>query len=217
MEIEKKIEQTILNPSLSELEIENILANSTAFNFRAVVVFPCHIELAKRYFNDTRTKVVTVIDFPFGMGLLPNRLGEVISAEYKEADEIDLVCAYHHLLDYNFEDFKTDLETIKEHIEVPIKLILEADALSWKMMYEAIRIASDLGYMLKTKTGKFPIVKYNNLDIVRFCKEVRPATFVKAAGGIQSRTDAEELLKHCDSIGTSRGIEISQGVTNEYT
>ena len=65
-ELANVIEYTNLNNTATEAEMKEFLERAKEFDFRAVVINPTFVPLAKEALKDTNIKVVTVIGFPLG-------------------------------------------------------------------------------------------------------------------------------------------------------
>ncbi|OGI19829.1 MAG: deoxyribose-phosphate aldolase [Candidatus Melainabacteria bacterium RIFCSPHIGHO2_02_FULL_34_12] len=220
----KYLDHSVLKPeSTAEDEIKKNAAEAVEFSYRALVIHPCNISLAKKLLEGSKVLTVSVCDFPHGKGLIKSRAKDVKEILKLGADEIDIVANYQYLFEQNTRDFKKDLKAIAKSMEGKIlKIILEVDLLNERQIKNAVqticKVANEENskIIIKTKTG-FTENKMQNIDAVKVIKKYlgelnqygEDKIRIKASGGIRTKQDVINLIEAgAHIIGTSKSKEI---------
>ncbi len=66
MKFEKYIDHTLLKPESTRTQIDQIIDEAKAYNFKSVCVNPTHVKYAAERLADSEVLVCTVIGFPLG-------------------------------------------------------------------------------------------------------------------------------------------------------
>lgn len=224
----KAFDQSILRPeSISSESIKNACEEAKKYNFRAIVIHPCYVEIVKELLKDSGVLTVSVCDFPHGKGLTKSRAKDIKEILKLGADEIDIVANYQYLIEGNIKFFKRDLKAAAKAMEGKLlKIILETDLLNERLIKTATQVIAkiakeeDAKLCIKTKTGFIAESKIPNIDAVRVIKKTlenldqygEGKILIKASGGIKSKENAIELLNMgAHILGVSMGPEIVQG------
>ena len=90
MSIAHRIEHTNLKADATKDDIVKLCSEATQNNFRSVVVNQNYVRLAKSLLQNSKVKVVSVVDFPIGAGNTLNRILQAKDAVNDGADEVDI-------------------------------------------------------------------------------------------------------------------------------
>ena len=217
MELNKYIDHTNLKAYAKEEDIIKLCHEAIEYNFESVVVNPHYITLAKDCLKDTFINVTTVVGFPLGASTMETKVYEAIDAIEKGADEIDMVANIGAIKDGDYEYVKKEISDILYSIDgKPLKVIIETCYLTKEEIEEMTKICSELFVnYIKTSTGYGPRgATLEDIDIINSAKN--EALQVKASGGITTYEDAMKFIeKGVTRIGTSNGVEIMRGESNE--
>ena len=91
MKLNQYIDHTILKPTTTLAEIEQLCNEAKEFQFAAVCVPPTVVKKAKELLQESDVKIATVIGFPFGYSAIEAKLAEILLAIVDGADEVDVV------------------------------------------------------------------------------------------------------------------------------
>jgi deoxyribose-phosphate aldolase len=150
-------------------------------------------------------KIATVVNFPSGTEPDEDVIAMTEQALADGADEIDMVIAWHSLLEGGDQEVQARVERVKRAAGASrIKAILETGMLEDPAL---IRRAAHLALaggadFIKTSTGKVPInATLAAADIMlEVLHEVDPTRGFKPAGGIRSTRDAVNYLLRADRV-----------------
>ena len=88
-EILSHIDHTLLKPTATWAEVEQLCKEALEHGCATVCIAPCYVKKVKEAFPDL--KVCTVIGFPFGYQTQAAKSAEAWDARQNGADELDLV------------------------------------------------------------------------------------------------------------------------------
>ena len=214
--INKYIEHTLLKPTATTSEIENIIADAIKYEFLGVCINPTYVSLAKKILENKDIKIVTVVNFPLANNIVDITLSQVELALKDGADEIDTVVNLSELKNKNYkkvtDDIKKTKEICKDH---NLKVILETDLLNKDEIIAASKCAVEGGAnFVKTSTGFVKGGVGAKVEDVKIMYETVSSygLGVKASGGIKTYSSALELINAgAVRLGTSSGIDIVKG------
>ena len=207
------LESTLLRPTMTGKDVEQLLADAIEEQFVGVCVPPFWVKKAKRDLKEEDIQVVTVIGFPFGFEDTATKVAQTEEAIKQGADELDLVwsqTAFHSGMNWP----KIEIAQIAKlcHAEERIlKVIIETAYLSPEQIREACLICQDAGAdFVKTSTGYAPTGARVE-DIVLMRETLPSIVGIKASGGIKTLDFALELISAgADRIGTSSAKAIME-------
>jgi deoxyribose-phosphate aldolase len=200
------LESTLLRPTMTDKELDRLLADAIEEQFVGVCVPPFWVKKAKRDLKDHDIQVVTVIGFPFGFEDTATKVAQTREAIKHGADELDLVwsqTAFHSGMNWPKIEIAQIAKLCHEEERV-LKVIIETAYLSTEQVREACLICQDAGAdFVKTSTGYAP--EGAKVEDIRLMREILPSTVgIKASGGIKTLDFALELIgAGADRIGTS--------------
>jgi deoxyribose-phosphate aldolase len=205
-DLARYIDHTLLDPCATAADVRRLCDEARRYGFAAVCVASSRVALARGCLRGSAVKVAAVVGFPHGNGLPEAKACEARAAVRLGADEIDMVLNLGALKDGDWESVHDDIRGVVEAAGVPVKVILEAGALTQEEKIAAAAIARISGAaFVKTSTGFGP--GGATLADVRLLRRAAGALGVKASGGIRSAREARVLLDAgADRLGTSAGV-----------
>ncbi len=212
------IEHTKLAPTLTDHDIDRLVAEAREHAFAGICVPPFWVKKAAREVGTANIQVVTVVGFPFGYQMTETKIKEIEVALATGANEIDIVM--------NISAFKTGMPWVKIELakcaalihqhEAMMKVIIETAYLSNEEVLAAARLCADAGTdFVKTSTGYAPAGA--QLEHIQLMRNHLPSSVgLKASGGIKTAQQAREFVAAgADRLGTSSGVAIMQEATQQ--
>ena len=221
-DILEKCDHTLLRVDCTSEEIRRLCDQGIRYNCASVCIPPCHVAGAKRYVGD-RLKICTVIGFPNGYMTSAAKAFEAADAIKNGADEVDMVINLSMVKDGCWNDVERDIRAVREATRgTLLKVIIETCLLTEEEKIRLCHIVSACGCeYIKTSTG-FSKGGATREDVALLRANVAPEVKVKAAGGIASLQDAEDMIAlGADRLGTSRIVKLAmelekaEGAPNE--
>ena len=209
------VDHTLLSQSATWNEIKQICDDAVKYNCASVCIPPSYVRQAKEYLKD-KMKICTVIGFPNGYNTSAVKCFEAKDAVKNGADEIDMVINIGLLKDKRYDELSDEIKAVRESCKGKIlKVIIETCLLTEEEKIKMCEIVSDSGAdFIKTSTG-FSTGGATREDIALFKANVKNGLKIKAAGGIASLQDAEDMIAlGAERLGTSRIVKI---IKNEET
>lgn len=207
MELAKYIEHTLLKAEATVEDIIRLCQEAEKYNFAAVCVNPCYVDLAAHLLVDSEVKVCTVIGFPLGATLTEVKVLETKEAVLRKAKEVDLVMNIGAAKSGRWEMVVDEIKQVVDAADgAVVKVIIETALLTGSEKRQACQAVLDGGAQyVKTSTG-FAAGGAVEEDIRLIREVVGDRAKVKAAGGIRTREQAEKMIiAGADRIGTSAG------------
>ncbi len=208
-EILSKVDHTLLSQSATWEEIKAICDDGIKYGCASVCIPPSYVKMAKEYVGNS-LKICTVIGFPNGYNTTAVKCFEAAEAVKEGAAEIDMVINIGMLKDKKYDDILSEIKAVKESCDGKLlKVIIETCLLTDEEKIRMCEIVSESGAdYIKTSTG-FSTGGATREDIALFNANVKPHLNIKAAGGIASLEDAEDMLSlGANRLGTSRIVKI---------
>lgn len=204
------IDFTLLDARATERDVENLMNIAYKNKYYSVVVNPIFVGFAKRYIVNrlsSALKLATVIGFPLGNTYTKTKIVEAKKAIKDGADELD-VCICMTAVKHNDYSYVTRelSKIVRISRKVVVKAIIETAYLDPAELEKVVKacIKARVDY-IQTSTGYAPIGATEEVveKICSLCEKSK--TQVKAAGGIKSKPQADNMLR-CGAtrIGTSR-------------
>lgn len=211
--LNRYLESTLLRPTMTDKEVDLLIAEAIDEQFVGVCVPPFWVKKAKRELKDEDIQVVTVIGFPFGFEDTATKVAETREAIKQGADELDLVwsqTAFHSGMSWPKIEIAQIAKLCHEEDRV-LKVIIETAYLSAEQIREACLICQDAGAdFVKTSTGYAPSgAKVEDIQLMR--ETLSSIVGIKASGGIKTLDFAQALIAAgADRIGTSSAKAIME-------
>jgi deoxyribose-phosphate aldolase len=233
-ELAKMIDHSLLNPAMTDRELEDGCKIAAQYQVASVCIKPYAVKRAVELLRDTGVLVGAVIGFPHGNSATESKRYETELACRDGAVEIDMVINVGKALSGDWDYVERDIRAVCEEAHrhgARVKVILENDYLtaggaglgSDELKIRLCEICERAGAdWVKTSTGygfvKQPNGGYNyqgatehDLQLMR--AHVSARVQVKAAGGVR---DLDGLIKVRD-LGASRcGASATIAMLDEY-
>ncbi len=214
MSLARMIDHTLLKPDATADKIAQLCFEAKKHHFASVCVNPANVKLCADLLRNTDVRVCTVIGFPLGATSTEVKVFETRKALEDGATEIDMVINIGALKAGDTELVAHDIhEVVKvaHAADALVKVIIEAALLSDEEKVVASLLAKQAGAdFVKTSTG-FSSGGATVHDVALMRKAVGPDLGVKAAGGIHTHEEAEQMIAAgATRIGASAGIKIIQ-------
>lgn len=210
----ERIEHTLLKPEAKTSDIIKLCGEAKAHKLLGVCINPCFIKTAKEALKGSSVKVVTVIGFPLGANTMEVKTLETKQAAALGADEIDMVLNVGALKEGKADYVEQEIaQVVAAAGDKPVKVIIETCLLTDEEKILATKLIAKAGaQFVKTSTG-FNAKGATVEDVVLLRREAdKHGIGVKAAGGIRTKEDAENMVKAgADRIGTSAGPKLVEG------
>ena len=208
-EILSLVDHTLLSQTATWEEIKVICDDAIHYQTASVCIPPSYVKAVKDYVGD-KMKVCTVIGFPNGYNTTATKVFETTDAVFNGADEIDMVINLGMVKNGLFDQLTEEIRAIKKACNGKLlKVIIETCLLTEEEKIQLCKAVTEAGAaFIKTSTG-FSKAGATVADVALMRANVGTEVKVKAAGGISSLADAEDMIKAgADRLGTSRIVKI---------
>ena len=212
-EILSRVDHTLLKQDATWEQIRDLCDEGMAYHTASVCIPPSYVRRAAEYLAG-RLPVCTVIGFPNGYSTTKAKLFETEDAVLNGADEIDLVINLGMVKNRDWDSLLVELQAVRGVCSAKImKVIIETCLLTQEEKVKLCELVSASGAdYIKTSTG-FSTGGATPEDVALMAAHVAPGVKIKAAGGISTLADAEELLRlGADRLGTSRIVKLVQAM-----
>ena len=210
MNCARYIDHTLLKPMATSVDIRHLCEEAIQYNFYAVCVNGCYVQLCNDILKSTEVKIASVIGFPLGAMDTISKMNEMEQALKHGADEIDMVINIGLLKDNKLTELKNESTSIKNNMGSKIlKVIIETCYLTndEKRIVTEIVLESKADFV-KTSTG-FGSGGATLDDILLLKSITQNKIQIKASGGIRDYDTAQKYINlGVTRIGTSNGIQI---------
>lgn len=206
------IDHTVLKPTATLNDIEQLCNEAIEYGFAAVCVPPVFVKKAKELLQSSAVKVATVVGFPFGYSAIEAKVAEVILAIVDGADELDVVINITALKNDDWQYLANEINTILPIIQSKqkvIKVIIESGVLTENEIIKCCNLYGAAGVdYIKTSTGYAE--KGASVEAVKLIREnCGEHVKIKASGGIKTYSFANDLISAgADRIGCSSSVSI---------
>jgi deoxyribose-phosphate aldolase len=218
LDLARYIDHTLLKPDATEADIDKLCDEAREYGFAAVCVNPAWVKRAAADLRGTDVRVASVVGFPFGATTADIKAMETRRVLRDGAREIDMVINIGALKSGQYDLVRDDIARVSDachEVGALNKVIIEATLLTDEEKVMASHLAKEAkADYVKTSTG-FAGGGATVHDVLLMRETVGPKMGVKAAGGVRSRQDAEEMIAAgATRIGASAGISIVTGGTS---
>ncbi|NUI81069.1 deoxyribose-phosphate aldolase [Staphylococcus borealis] len=217
MNYAKFIDHTLLKPESTRQQIDKIIDEAKAYDFKSICVNPTHVKYASEKLNGSDVLVCTVIGFPLGANTTATKIFETEDAIKNGASEIDMVINIGALKDGRYEDVQKDIEGVVGAANgKTVKVIIETVLLTDDEKVKASELAKAAGAdFVKTSTG-FAGGGATPEDVKLMKDTVGDALEVKASGGVRNLEDFNKMMDQALlRIGASVVVKIIQGLESD--
>jgi len=214
MNINSYIDHTVLKPTTTLQEVEQLCQEAIKYQFAAVCVPPLFVKKAKELVAGTAVKVATVIGFPFGYSAIEAKVAETVLAIVDGADELDLVINISAIKNKDWQFLASEINAILPIIRNKnkvIKIIIESGILTDEEIITCCDLYGAAGVdFMKTSTG-YAATGATVEAVALMRKHLADAVQIKASGGIKNYTFAKALIEAgATRLGCSSSIKIAE-------
>ncbi len=214
-DLARYIDNTLLEPDATAADIDRLCAEAREYGFAAVCINPTWVRRAAERLRGTDVAVASVIGFPFGASTTDVKAVETRRAIRDGASEIDMVINIGALKCGMYDLVREDIARVSDACReagAANKVIIEAALLTDEEKVVACRLAKEAkADFVKTSTG-YASGGATVFDVALMREAVGPKMGVKAAGGIRTAEDVEEMIAAgATRIGASAGVRIVTG------
>ena len=214
-DLHRYIDHTLLKPEATEAQIDQICDEAVEFQFASVMINPSWVKHAAQRLKGTSVAVGTVVGFPLGAHTSEVKAMETRQALRDGATEIDMVINIGALKSGHYDLVRHDISRVTDAVretKAITKVILETALLTDEEKVIASRLAKEAkADFVKTSTG-FSSAGATVFDVALMREAVGPEMGVKAAGGISTQADMEDMIAAgATRIGASAGVSIMKG------
>ncbi len=213
-EVARLIDHTLLQPNATEAQIQQLCHEAKQYRFASVCVNPTWVPVARTLLVDSLVKVATVVGFPLGASMPEVKAFEAERAIQVGAHEIDMVINVGRLKSGNhqvvFQDV-TSVVAMARRSGALVKAIIETALLTEEEKVAACVLAQAGGVdFVKTSTG-FNGGGATVADVALMRRVVGPTLGIKAAGGIRSIQQLQEMVAAgATRIGASASVKMME-------
>ncbi len=214
-DLARYIDHTLLRPDATAADIDKLCAEAREYGFAAVCINPTWVRRAAEQLRGTDVAVASVIGFPFGAGTTDVKALEARRAIRDGASEIDMVINIGALRSGMHDLVREDIARVSDACReagAANKVIIETALLTDEEKVIACRLAQQAkADYVKTSTG-YASGGATVYDVALMREVVGPRMGVKAAGGIRTAQDVEDMIAAgATRIGASAGVRIVTG------
>jgi deoxyribose-phosphate aldolase len=214
-ELAKMFDHSLLQPQLTDAELDRGLAVAIEYNVASVCIKPYAVRRAAKLLAGTTIAASTVIGFPHGSHLTRVKVFESELALADGATELDMVVNIGKVLSGEWNYVANDIAavvTTAHQQGAKVKVIFENAYLTDEHKRELCRICGEVrADWVKTSTGYAESgATLEDLKLMRECSP--PWVQVKAAGGVRTF----ERLLEVRAVGVSRvGATATKAILDE--
>lgn len=210
--IAKRIDHSLLQPTLTEEEMEAGCILAAEYGAASVCIKPFAVPLAAKILRGTGVEVGTTIGFPHGGHATSVKVDESRKAMDDGATELDMVINIGQAIGGNWPAVAADIKAVVDVAHAGgaiVKVIFENCYLSDEQKVRLCQICGEVGAdYVKTSTG-YGTGGATHADLILMRKSSPPSVKLKAAGGVRTLDQAIEVVElGCDRFGASKTAEI---------
>lgn len=202
-DVAKMIDHSLLNPTLSQLDLEAGIALARKYDVASVCIMPFYLRRAADLLAGSTVKASTTVGFPHGANTTSIKVAEARQALADGGEELDMVVNISKVLSGDWDYVAADIRAVTEVTHAAgqkVKVIFENCYLNDAQKIRLCEICSEFNAdWVKTSTGYGTGgATHDDLRLMR--KHAAPHIQVKAAGGVRD-LDAQLEVR---AIGVTR-------------
>jgi deoxyribose-phosphate aldolase len=210
--IASMIDHALLNPILSDSEMDEGCRVAREFNVASVCIKPYYLKRCAELLKGSTVQPSTVIGFPHGGHTLSVKMAEAQQAFEDGCTEYDMVVNVGKVWGEDWNYVREEIQTLTQFVHEKkglIKVIFENSYLKEVHKLKLCNLCAELGIdFAKTSTG-FASSGATLDDAKLMIKSLPSSVKVKVSGGIQTLDQLLEYRKlGVSRIGTSRTVAI---------
>lgn len=188
-DVAKMIDHSLLNPTLTQVDLEKGVATALAYDVASVCIMPYALKWCAERLAGSNVKASTTIGFPHGGHTTKIKMAEAMQALDDGGEELDMVVNISRVLSGDWDAVRADIRAV---IDVThergqkVKVIFENAYLNDEQKIRLCEICGELNAdWVKTSTGYAPGGATNE-DLLLMRKHTPAHVQVKAAGGVRT-------------------------------
>ena len=203
-ELASYIDYSVLKPEFTREDIIALTKDGVQLGCATICINPGYMDLCRPYVEGSETRLCPVCDFPFGTSSTESRVAQARILVDHHADvigELDIVANYGKIRSGEYDEVTEDLRAVVavcHEKNVPVKVILETDALSEEQVRRGCHCVMDAGAdFVKTSTGFLTGFEAHGAtpEIIRvIMEEVGENCQIKGSGCIRTREHFLQLI-----------------------
>jgi deoxyribose-phosphate aldolase len=211
----KYIDHTLLKPDATDADIDRLCGEAKQHGFASVCINPVWVSRAAGILKGSGVAVASVIGFPFGATMSEIKAYETRRVIRDGAREIDMVINIGALKSGMLDAVRDDIARVSDACReagAANKVIIETALLTDEEKVIACQLARQAkADFVKTSTG-YASGGATVFDVALMRETVGPTMGVKAAGGIRTAEDVQDMIAAgATRIGASAGVKIVTG------
>ena len=202
-EMAKTIDHSLLNPTLTEEDLERGIQVALDYDVASVCIMPFYLRRCAERLRGSQVNASTTIGFPHGGHTSAIKAAEARQALADGCQELDLVVNISKVLSGDWLYVEDDIRAVVDTTHAAgqkVKVIFENAYLNDDQKIRLCEICGKVGAdWVKTSTGYAPTGATDS-DLILMRRHSPPSVQVKAAGGIR---DLDGLLR-VRALGVTR-------------
>ncbi|NQV32082.1 MAG: deoxyribose-phosphate aldolase [Phycisphaeraceae bacterium] len=203
LDIAKMIDHSLLNPTLTQAQLEQGCQLAIEYDAASVCIMPYALKRCSDMLQGSTVKASTTIGFPHGGNTTAIKVAEAEQALADGGQELDMVVNISRVLSGDWDHVKADIGAVTEVTHAQgqkVKVIFENCYLNDDQKIKLCELCGDIQVdWVKTSTGYGP-GGATDADLVLMRKHSPATVQVKAAGGVR---DLDRLLE-VRALGVTR-------------
>ena len=202
-DIAKMIDHSLLNPALTDRELEHGCQLALEYDVASVCIMPFYLKRCAEILKDSSVVPTTTIGFPHGGHATVIKLAEAKQALDDGAEELDMVVNISKVISQDWNYVRADIKAVVDVVHQrgkKVKVIFENCYLDNEHKIKLCHICGELrADWVKTSTG------YGSggatIEDIKLMRQHSPSCVqIKAAGGIRTLDD----LLRVRALGVAR-------------
>ena len=210
-DIAKMIDHSLVNPTLTDEELEKGFRIALDYDVASVCVLPCSLRRCAEVLAGSAVKPTTTVGFPHGTHTTAIKVAEAERALADGARELDMVVNISKVLSRDWGYVRHDIRAVVDRAHAAgqkVKVIFENCYLEDEHKIRLCEICSEVNAdWVKTSTG-YGTGGATDEDLRLMRKHAAPHVQVKAAGGVRTL----DALLRVRALGVTR-VGASRTVT----
>ncbi len=211
-EIAKMIDHSLLNPVMTDRELEEGCEIALKYDVASVCIKPYYLKRCAEILKGSTVKASTTIGFPHGGHTTSIKVAEAMQALQDGGEELDMVVNIGKVLSEDWAYVRQDIEAVlrvTHEAGAILKVIFENCYLQDAHKITLCQICGELGVdFVKTSTG-YGTGGATLADLKLMRQYSPPNVRIKAAGGVRTFDALLEVRAvGVSRVGASRTVEI---------
>lgn len=185
----KMIDHSLLNPTLTEADLEAGIQIALDYDVASVCIMPYYLARCAALLQGSDVHASTTIGFPHGGHTTAIKVAEAEQALADGGEELDVVVNISQVLSGNWDYVRADIQAVTEVTHAAgqkIKIIFENAYLNDEQKIMLCRICGEIGVdWVKTSTG-YAGGGATDEDLTLMRQHAPEQVQVKAAGGVRT-------------------------------